>query len=252
MRSIRMFSSLIFIIGIFLSSSLYAQTSRLSFRLTSGMSEIPWRLNSYNNIRQPNLDTYKKQRSNSLYSIEALFAFTQNHFLSFESAYTSTKSSMDYFDFPSCLIGPCNPSKAADGVWKFHIVPISLGYEYRTPSFLKRFTPIAGIGMTYLMSDISESIDYVSVYEGEPPWVDTTTNLRSDNVYGIYTKIGLLTKISGSVSFLVQAHYRNIDPVTTNSSIPGKTGKNRTNLSYNFSGYSFIAGIQWNTPYFQE
>ncbi len=246
-RSIRISICIILLFGIFLSSSLYAQTSRFSLRLTSGVSEIPWRLNSYNNIGQLNLDTYKKQRSNALFGFEALFAFTQNHFLSLESAYTSTKSSMEHWSFIVCIVGPCNPIKEFDNAWKFNIVPISLGYEYRSSSIWKRFTPLAGIGMTYFVSDISEKI--VSVYFEEPSLAETTVNLRSDNVYGIYTKIGLLAKISGSVSFLVQAHYRNIDPVTINSWI---TRRNRTNLSFNFSGYSFIAGIQWNVPLFRE
>lgn len=74
--------------------------------------------------------------------------------------------------------------RLADSVWN---VPISLGYEYRTSSILKRFTPIVGIGMTYIVSRISENIHFV--HDGDPPWFDNTIALHSDNVYGIYTKV---------------------------------------------------------------
>ena len=80
-----------------------------------------------------------------------------------------------------------DPWKLADSVWNFNIVPISLGYEYRTSSILKRFTPIVGIGITYIVSRISENIHFV--HDGDPPWFDNTIALHSDNVYGIYTKV---------------------------------------------------------------
>lgn len=207
---LRTLSFLLIVFIFHCTSSLYAQS--ITVRPSVGVVHLP--LSDWSKFFGgfPN-SFYTKNNPNLYYGISLHYALSPDHSIMIGTE--SIKSSATLSDSLFLTVE-----------WKFQGIPFSIGYEYRIVTFNERFTPVAGLGISYFISEVNARNNYFN-----------QTSKRTGNGYGVHLSLGLISQLMKSLSMISQARYRYSDGMAFSS--------NKNDIKVEFSGFDFSVGVGW-------
>jgi hypothetical protein len=155
---------------------------------------------------------YTKNNPNLYYGVSFHYALNSDHSINIGTELLRTSASLS------------DSTVVID--WKFRGIPISIGYEYRIMTFNEHFTPVAGLGISYFISEVNAHDSFFN-----------QTLKRTGNGYGIHTSLGLLSQLTTSLSMISQARYRYSNGMAFSGS--------KNDIKVEFSGFDFSVGLEW-------
>ncbi|MDP2424278.1 MAG: outer membrane beta-barrel protein [Bacteroidales bacterium] len=155
---------------------------------------------------------YTKNNPNLYYGVSFHYALNSDH--SINTGTELIRSSASWSDTFSVVS------------WKFQGIPLFLGYEYRILTFNEHFTPVAGLGISYFISEVNTQESFFN-----------QTLKRTGNGYGIHISLGLLSQLTTSLSMISQVRYRYSDGMAFSG--------NKDDIKVEFSGIDFSVGLEW-------
>lgn len=201
---------LIMAITLITSPSLPAQS--ISVRASFGVVDLP--LSDWSKFFNGQSNSfYVKNNPNLYYALSFHYPINTNHSISVGTELIRTSALLT------------DPIVTVD--WRFHGIPITLGYEYRTMTFNERFTPVVGAGVSYFFSQVNAKDHFFN-----------QTSTRTGNGYGIHASLGLISQLTTTLSFISQGRYRYSDGMAFSGS--------KNDIKVQFSGFDFSIGLAWD------
>jgi len=195
------------------SQPVFAQPPKQSLQFSFGGMYLPMRGLSKNLVQESGgLGVYmlktQKNNTNFYYAMSYIIPYNDRISINITLEYFSTVVLHNLFDpyswsfsFECINIGYLKIS-----MYRFHLVPISIGFEYKFKAFPEKFTPFAGIGSSLLWENICEKALYYS--EKFSHNFDKYNYNKNMVNLGIYFSLGLQYGISESFYLKFQTRYR--------------------------------------------
>jgi hypothetical protein len=227
---ILIFSTLIF----FYSHQTLAGSSPFSLRVSVGAIHLP--LSDWSDFSGKISDSYyQKKNPNIYYGLSLNYALGKHHSLNLGTELIKTSASLSSVMFITNYLLDTLDVVPLVIRWKFQGIPVTLGYEYKLSTFNQRFSPVVGIGASYFISEVEAEVLNIS---GSPFISSLPKEKRTGRGYGFHASLGLISKLTESLSMISQVRYRYSDGMAF-------TDK-KDSIKVEFTGFDFSVGIGWN------
>jgi outer membrane protein W len=188
-----------------------ANAQSLSVQASVGVVTLP--LNDWSNFfGNTSNASYTKNNPNLYWALSVYYPLGRDHSIQIGTELIRTSAS--------------SSSPAITVNWKFQGIPITLGYEYKVLTFNEHFTPVAGMGISYFISQVDGSDNVFNI-----------TSRRNGNGYGVHLSLGLRWEFAQSLGMVSQIRYRYSDGMAF-------TDKNN-DVKVEFTGFDFSTGLSW-------
>lgn len=154
------------------------------------------------------MSNIQKNNTNFFYAVTYIIPYKNHVSINITLEYFSTvvlENLYDPYSYPLSYFdkGSFNISK-----YRFHLVPISIGFEYKFKAFPEKFTPVAGISSSLLWGNIcKKELYYSEKFSNNFDCINYNKNIVN---LGIYFSLGLQYGISESFYLKYQTRYRKL------------------------------------------
>lgn len=212
------------------STSLYSQTSKISYRLSMGYAHAS--LDEFWQSRYGDDWSQSGDLKNNYFTPQAglniRYELTPAHSLLFGAEYTKVS------DSPSVTI-TCDPVGCPEfrSIIRnnLYFIPFNAGYEYSIQTEPENIIPFIGFGFSFTMSRMSE-------IHSNNFSADRNEFKFNESVYGLYVTLGFKRKLTDKFGLLFMGKYRNSD------SISGEWGSR--DIILNLSGFNLGVALEVN------
>lgn len=212
------------------STSLYSQTSKISYRISMGFAHVSldefWQSRYGDNWSQGGnfKDHYFKPQA----GLNIRYELTPAHSLVFGAEFSKVS------DGPIVTI-TCDPVGCPEfrSIIRnnFYFIPFNAGYEYSIQTEPENIIPFIGLGFVYTIGRISE------IHSDN--FSDDRDEFKiNDSVYGLYLTLGFKRKLTDKLGLLVMGKYRNSDTIF------GEW--NNRDVLLNLSGFNLGMAVEWS------
>ena len=210
------------------STSLFSQTSKISYRLSTGITHVSldefWQSRFGDNWseRKENLkNNYFKPQA----GLTVRYELTPTHSIVFGAEITKVSVAQ------SGTIEDTPPDHRSISRNNFYFIPFSAGFEYSFQTEPENIIPFIGIGLAYTMG--RPSIINTNNYSD-----DRDVSKFRGSAYGLYVTLGFTRKITDKLGLLLMGKYRNSDTIF------GEWNNN--DIILNLSGFNLGMAVEWN------
>lgn len=236
---------LFFVILFFYSYQTYAGSSPFSLRTSVGAVHLP--LSDWSDFSREISDSYyQKKNPNIYYSLSLNYALGKHHSINLGTELIKTSASLSSVMFITNYLLDTLDVVPLVIKNEFQGIPVTLGYEYKLSTFNQRFSPVVGIGASYFISEVEAEVINIS---GSPFISSLPKEKRTGRGYGFHASLGLISKLTESLSMISQIRYRYSDGMAFSGkkdTIKTGTIGAQDDIKVEFTGFDFSVGIGWN------
>ena len=211
---------------LFISTPLYSQTSKISYRISMGFAHASldefWQ-SLYGDKWKQYSEEFKSNYFKPEAGLTIRYELTPAHSLLFGAGFTKVSAAQ--------ISRPVhNPENGIIIRNYFHFIPFNAGFEYSIQTEPENIIPFIGFGLAYTLGRMSVSNPF---YQPGDPYEFKF----KDSVYGLYLTLGFKRKLTDKFGLLFMGKYRNSDTIF------GEWNNN--DIILNLSGFNLGMAVEW-------